>query len=114
MPAGQPTVAYVWVWLPGATEPIPSGRLDVAEEIITFTYGRSYLERSDAIPLFEPELPLRPGQQAPELGPVASCIEDAAPDAWGMRVVEHRRGLEDADDIGYLTYLLESASDRIG
>jgi serine/threonine-protein kinase HipA len=48
-----------------------------------------------------------------------SCIRDAAPDAWGRRVIINRklgaRGKEiDAADLDELTYLLESGSDRIG
>lgn len=114
MAIAQPTVAYVWVWLPGATEPVPAGRLDATGPVITFTYGRSYLERDERIPIYEPELPLQSGTQQPEFGPVAGCIEDAGPDSWGMRVIEHRRGTDATDDVGLLTYLLESSSDRTG
>ena len=35
--------AFVWVWLPEATEPIVAGRLDVVGDQLAFTYGRSYL-----------------------------------------------------------------------
>lgn len=104
----------MWVWLPGAEEPIPAGRLDADGPIITFTYGRRYLDRSDAIALYEPELPLQPGPQAPELGNVAGSIDDAGPDAWGKRVIEYRRGEPTPDGVGYLTYLLESSTERIG
>ena len=119
--AGQPEEAYVWVWLPGQTEPVVAGRLDAhSDGYVTFTYGRSYLDRPGAIPLYQPELPLRPGLIGPPPGlKVASCIRDAGPDAWGMRVILARRtgtstaGL-DTDELGPLTYLLESGSDRIG
>jgi len=48
-----------------------------------------------------------------------SCIRDAAPDAWGRRVIINRTlGLKganaDAAQLDELTYLLESGSDRIG
>ena len=47
------------------------------------------------------------------------CIRDAAPDAWGRRVIINkrlgRRGVDtDTAELGELTYLLESGSDRIG
>jgi serine/threonine-protein kinase HipA len=47
------------------------------------------------------------------------CIRDASPDAWGRRVIVNRslglKGkLADAAQLGELTYLLESGSDRIG
>ncbi len=47
------------------------------------------------------------------------CIRDAAPDAWGRRVIINKKlGLRgantDTNVLGELTYLLESGSDRIG
>ena len=79
-----PESAFVWIWLPGATEPVVAGRLDLAAEVVLFTYGRSYLERADAIPVYLPELPLRPGAIRPGSDlTVAGCIRDAGPDAWG-------------------------------
>src|SRR5205809_52605 len=57
--------AFVWTWLPGETAPVVAGRLarvpDQLEPQYVFNYGRSYLARKDAIPLYEPELPLKPG-----------------------------------------------------
>ena len=53
--------AYVWAWLPGETRPVVAGRLAVAGDRLVFNYGRSYLERDNAISLYAPELPLRPG-----------------------------------------------------
>ncbi len=113
----EPAVAFVWVWLPGAAGPVVAGRLDLLDGAISFTYGRSYLERSDAIPLYTPELPLRRGPIMPLVGEIAGCIADAGPDAWGQRVILNRRvGAEalDATQVGRLTYLLDSGSDRIG
>jgi serine/threonine-protein kinase HipA len=113
----EPRPAFVWVWLPGATEPVVAGRLDAAGAIVTFTYGRSYLAREDRIPLFLPELPLRRGPISPRVGELAGCIADAAPDGWGRRVILNRRvsrNTLDTADLDVLTYLLESGSDRIG
>jgi serine/threonine-protein kinase HipA len=50
---------------------------------------------------------------------VAGVIRDAGPDAWGQRVVLHRllgsaRSDIDPAELGLLTYLLESGSDRVG
>lgn len=109
--------AFVWVWLPGATEPVVSGRLNREGSVLTFTYGQSYLSREDRIPLFLPELSLQRGPLAPSVGPVAGCIADSAPDAWGQRVILNARvgrGAEDTAEFDLLTYLLESGSDRIG
>lgn len=116
----EATSAFVWMWLPGATEPVVVGRLDAADTAIDFVYGRSYLEREDAIALYLPELPLENGRIQPLDGMhVAGCIADAGPDAWGQRVILRKRfgtTTRDTDqgDVGLLTYLLESGSDRIG
>lgn len=97
-----------------------AGLLEADREIVTFTYGRSYLARDDAIALYEPELPLRRGRIEPLVGlRMASCIRDAGPDAWGQRVILARRaghlGADrDTAELDQLTYLLESGSDRIG
>jgi serine/threonine-protein kinase HipA len=123
---GDPKQAYVWIWLPGAAEPVVAGRLDRQGAIATFTYGSSYLERTGAIPLFLPELPLKRGSQPPLVGEIAGCIADAGPDAWGRRVVEYGLGTWGSRVWGTGTwgtavinpesfaYLLASGSDRIG
>jgi serine/threonine-protein kinase HipA len=113
----EPQLAFVWIWLPGAADPVVAGRLDTAGEITTFTYGRSYLARKERIALYLPELPLIRGPISPLVGEVAGCIADAAPDAWGQRVILNRRvgrNALDTSDLNLLTYLLESGSDRIG
>jgi serine/threonine-protein kinase HipA len=117
MMTSEAAQAFVWIWLPEAVEPVVAGRLDDEGGIITFTYGRSYLSREDAIPVYLPELPLKRGSIAPEGRNIAGCIADAAPDSWGQRVIENRRaGAEKNNDFdwGPLSYLLESGSDRIG
>jgi len=115
-----PSRAYVWVWLPGETNPVVAGSLDARGERVFFNYGRSYLDRGNAIPLYLPELPLQRGRIEPrENLRVAGCIADAGPDAWGQRVILHRRfgriaADSDPSDLSLLSYLLESGSDRIG
>ena len=57
--------AFVWIWLPGETEPVVAGRLEADNGNILFNYGKSYLERigdsKPAIAIYDPELPLRLG-----------------------------------------------------
>ncbi len=113
--------AFVWVWLPGHAEPVVAGRLRLwGKSVLGFTYGRSYLERDDAVPLYLPELPLERGNLRPPDGmDVAGCIRDAAPDAWGQRIVLRRLAGRAADggdttQLPLLTYLLVSGSDRAG
>lgn len=112
--------AYVWIWLPDSTLPVVAGRVARESGQLIFNYGQSYLARDGAIPIYEPELPLRSGAIAPNAGlNIAGCLRDAAPDAWGRRVILNRitGGLRENTDVtalDELTYLLESGSDRIG
>jgi serine/threonine-protein kinase HipA len=112
--------AYVWIWLPGNTEPVVAGLLTKSGNQLVFNYGRSYLQRPDAIAIYAPELPLQQGTLPllPGLN-MPSCIRDASPDAWGRRVlINHKLGIKGdvaADvELSELTYLLESGSERIG
>ncbi len=119
--------AFVWIWLPDATEPVVAGKLEADDQgNVQFNYGKSYLERINANPpaisIYDPELPLKKGI-LPLLDGLTmpGCIRDSAPDAWGRRVIINkklgRKGKvtdTDTDALGELTYLLESGSDRIG
>jgi len=115
-----PDSAYVWVWLPGEIEPVVAGRISMDGSRYDFNYGASYLERGNAIPLYEPELPLRRGRIDPLPNmEMASCLRDGSPDAWGRRVIINRlvgpeAAVQGAEVLNELSYLLESGSDRIG
>lgn len=112
--------AFVWIWLPGAVEPIVAGKLTPYGKTLVFNYGKSYLSRDDAIAIYDPELPLVagvlplfPGMRMP------SCIRDSSPDSWGRRVIINKKlgyggRYVDISQLDELTYLLESGSDRIG
>jgi serine/threonine-protein kinase HipA len=118
--AASPGEAYVWIWLPGAVKPVVAGRIVLEDRIYVFNYGRSYLDRDDAIPIHLPELPLRRGSIVPNAPlDMAGCLRDGAPDAWGRRVIIHRlTGLKGdaANEVEFdeLTFMLNSGSDRIG
>lgn len=117
---GVPREAYVWTRLPGQVEPVVAGRLAPTAQGLQFNYGRSYLARNDRIPLYLPELPLRQGALPLPAGlSMPGCLRDAAPDAWGRRVILNRlfgREARDADPVilDELSYLLQSGSDRVG
>jgi len=116
--------AFVWIWLPNETGPVVAGKLEADNGNILFNYGKSYLERVNdtraAISIYEPELPLKAGAlPLPDGLSMPGCIRDAAPDAWGRRVIINKKlGLKGAKTdtavLNELTYLLESGSDRIG
>ena len=111
---------FVWIWLPGETEPVVAGKLASQGTEYVFNYGKSYLERGNAIAIYDAELPLRQGliPLLPGLN-IPGCLRDAAPDAWGRRVILNKKfgkkasGVDPAA-IDELTYLMESGSDRIG
>ena len=111
---------YVWKWLPGETEPVVAGELRFdSEGRQAFAYGRSYLERENAEPIYAPELDLKSGTQEPVDGlDHFSCLRDAAPDAWGRRVIQASLlGRDDIDSGANLeegVFLMHSASDRTG
>ncbi|MBT1073407.1 type II toxin-antitoxin system HipA family toxin [Pelotalea chapellei] len=111
---------FAWIWLPGETEPVVAGRLTSAGTTYVFNYGKSYLQRDNAIPIYDAELPLRQGllPLLPGLT-IPGCLRDAAPDAWGRRVILNKKfgnktsGIDPAA-LDELCYLIESGSDRIG
>ena len=116
----EPTELFVWIWLPGATQPVVAGRVAWEGTRIFFNYGRSYLDRPDAIAVFDLDLPLQPGMIDPPPGhDLAPSLRDALPDRWGRRVIVHdllgHKRAEIAEDaFGEMTFMAHSGSDRIG
>ncbi len=43
----QKKEAFVWIWLPGETQPVVAGKLEADNGFIRFNYGKSYLNRRD-------------------------------------------------------------------
>lgn len=114
------SAVFVWIWLPGETEPVVAGKLTAVGPTYVFNYGKSYLQRDNAIAIYDAELPLRQGMipLLPGLN-IPGCLRDAAPDAWGRRVILNRKfgrkaSATDPAALDELTYLIESGSDRIG
>jgi len=112
--------AYVWIWLPGKTDPVVAGRVEADGHQYVFNYGKSYLDRSDRMPVYLPELPLDAGLITPEEGlSMAGALRDGLPDAWGRRVIINQltgyKGKAAQDiELDELTYMLASGSDRMG
>jgi len=108
---------YVYITLPGSTEFVTAGRFVLDTErtgapLGRFVYGRSYLERPDAVPIDPVELKLGKGtHRTAALGGVFGALRDAGPDYWGRRVIEKHAG---KPVLGELDYLLYAPDDRAG
>ncbi|WP_208246018.1 type II toxin-antitoxin system HipA family toxin (plasmid) [Rhizobium sp. T1470] len=111
---------YVWIWLPMETHPVVAGRAVRSRNQFFFNYGRSYLERENAIAIFDLDLPLEAGIIEPPAGHLlAPSLRDALPDRWGRRVIVNdllglRRDEIDEDAFDEMTFMHHSGSDRIG
>ena len=108
---------YVYITLPGATDPVTAGRFQLqtvrtGASIGRFVYGRSYLARADAVELDPVELKLASRTyETAALRGVFGALRDAGPDYWGRRVIEKHAGEGELSELGYL---LHSADDRAG
>lgn len=108
---------YVYIVLPGRTEFVTAGRFRVSETRAgtpfgEFVYGRSYLQRSEAVELDPVELRLAPrSYETARMSGFFGAIRDSMPDYWGRRVIEKHSGhtrLEEFD------YLMQGPDDRAG
>jgi serine/threonine-protein kinase HipA len=108
---------FVYITLPGATEPVTAGRFKLQTDRRgtpegNFVYGRSYLARPDAVPLDPLELKLTDRTYRTDaLNGVFGAIRDASPDFWGRRVIQRYLGVTQPSE---LEYLLQSPDDRAG
>lgn len=108
---------FVYITLPGETAPVTAGRfaLTVDRRGVPegkFVYGRSYLERPNAVALDPVELKLAPRTYATlAMGGVFGALRDASPDHWGRRVIQRHLGKAQP---GEMDYLLHSPDDRAG
>lgn len=103
----------------------PAGLLDMTEQgadlsASSFRYGLRYLERPNAVEIDPVSLALtdrnavRGQVLAPAGGlPYFGGLRDAAPDAWGRRLIEARLKAP-ANSLPESTYLLNTGSQRVG
>jgi serine/threonine-protein kinase HipA len=117
MTSESPTECFVYITLPGQTEPVTAGRFALTTDRRgtpegRFVYGRSYLERPNAVALDPIELKLSPRTYSTvALGGVFGALRDASPDYWGRRVIQRHLGKAQP---GEMEYLLYSPDDRAG
>jgi serine/threonine-protein kinase HipA len=117
MTSEAPSECFVYITLPGDTEPVTAGRfaLSVDRRGVPegrFVYGRSYLERKNAVALDPVELKLAPRTYATaSMGGVFGALRDASPDYWGRRLIQRHLGKAQPSEMDYLLY---SPDDRAG
>ncbi|HXZ59856.1 MAG TPA: HipA domain-containing protein [Steroidobacteraceae bacterium] len=107
------------------TEWLPCGQLTLSEEgpkllASTFAYGLRYVQRPGALEVDPVSLSLRDrlGVRGKALFPPNNLptfggIRDAAPDAWGRRVIESRLKVP-ANSLPESAYLVHAGSQRVG
>lgn len=104
---------------------VPAGLLNFTEDhtllfASEFAYGTRYIDRHNAIEIDPVHLSLKKKEAIrgkkifPENGlPFFGAIRDAAPDAWGRRVIEAKLKAP-VNSLAESVYLLEAGSERVG
>lgn len=117
MTSEVPQECFVYLTLPGQTEPVTAGRFALSTDRRgvpegRFVYGRSYLERPNAVALDPVELKLSPRTYSTtSLNGVFGALRDASPDYWGRRVIQRYLGKAQPSE---MECLLFSPDDRAG
>lgn len=114
----SPTECFVYITLPGRTDPVTAGRFQLTAArngtaVGHFIYGRSYVENREAVEIDPVELKLARGvtYETTSMKGVFGAVRDAGPDYWGRAVIERHAGKA---PLGEMDYLLESPDDRAG
>ena len=111
--------AYVYLQLPGALQTVPAALLRVqtlpdGTQIGRFRYGDRYLARPEAVALDPFHLPLAKRVfEFTQLKGIPGAVRDAAPDAWGRRVIANTLQQSPAD-LQEIDYLLHGPQDGAG
>ena len=115
-----PTECYVYITLPGETEAVTAGRFSLTADahgtaIGQFVYGRSYLERSDSVPIDPVELKLaKRTYQTTSMKGVFGALRDAGPDYWGRQIIERHIGKTEPGELDYLLYAPDDRAGALG
>lgn len=113
----SPSECFVYITLPRAIEPVTAARFELTTAnnglpLGRLVYGKSYLERENAVPLDPVELKLGTRvYETTSMKGVFGSLRDAGPDYWGRLLIERHVGKA---PLGELDYLLHSPDDRAG
>jgi serine/threonine-protein kinase HipA len=106
----------VFIYLPNETEPVPAGIFshDAEEGVGSFSYGRRYLERNNALPVDPVALPIGPTpREVITNGGIYGAFRDASPDYWGRLIIATEARVP-PEALSELDYLLASNATRVG
>lgn len=116
---------FVFVHLEGETDAVPAGELTLHEEgactlASEFVYGTRYQARPNAIELDPASLRFKqikrvPGERLHPANtlPLFGAFRDAAPDAWGRRVIENQANAQPGS-LPESDYLIKAGANRAG
>ena len=108
---------FVYITLPGETTPVTAGKYVIQHDRSglprgLFVYGKSYLDRSDKVPIDPIELKLSERTYVTRLlKGMFGAFRDSGPDHWGRRIIERHTG---KPELGEMDYLLFAPDDRAG
>lgn len=111
---------FVYITLPGQTKPVTAGKFTITADRSSlatgrFVYGKSYLARSDRVPIDPVELILTERTyNTMMMKGVFGALRDAGPDYWGRRVIERHAGLPELSEIDYLLYAPDDRAGALG
>lgn len=106
----------VFIYLPNETEAVPAGIFshDAEEGVGSFSYGRRYLERNNALPVDPVALPIGPTpREVITNGGIYGAFRDASPDYWGRLIIATEARVP-PEALSELDYLLASNATRVG
>lgn len=104
----------VWVWLPGACEPVRCGTFSLQAGVGTFQYDAAYRARADAVALDPMHLPFTRSRQPFKetlQGGLFGVMRDASPEGFGLALLERIKGVVLADPLARLEL---SEGDAVG
>lgn len=113
----QEQACYVYITLPGEEAPITAGRFVLTLDrrgipFGRFIYGKSYLQRENAVALDPIELKLMSHvYETTGLNGIFGSLRDAGPDYWGRSIIQRYCEKKNLNELDYLLY---SSDDRIG
>ena len=115
-----PGECFVYITLPRQTEQVTAGCFTLTVDRRgtpegRFVYGRSYLERANAVALDPVELKLSARTYATAaLGGLFGALRDASPDYWGRRVIQRQLGEAQPGEMEYLLYAPDDRAGALG